>query len=832
MKLRLILLTLIFSAFNAVISKADISGDWKVYPSFDNEFRSVVDTPDKVYMIAYGQPYRENKATLSSPMPYLFVYDKENDEIMGYSKRNYLSESLVLSVDYNPVKKYVLIIYKNYNIDIIDENGSMKNIPGLMTATIANGKNVNCVSFDPERNRIYLATDFGYLEINDDKFEIADSRIYNQPLYGAGRVGDKFVVFDAEQAYWAPVDSDRRSLEAYTPITNMPTPSHIMTTDKDDTFYAFTGKNHVLRDCKFQQDNSVIATRVMVSGDRAYQRNRDGYIVFGDEAIAQVNMDGTNSVREITPSGIENIRHGSWDGKNIWTGMPREGLKGQRLEDDGTWTVTHESMLPSAPNMVISQYMQYVPKYGLVAAGHGYNRLFGSVEHIMPFSVSGMQDGFWTSYSPTFRNKDRLNGNFFLDPAGLAVDPDDNKYMYFGSRWEGMIRINLDDPQDILHMSHPTDRDKDNPGFVVIVDDLPAYPEMCQFSPLSFDSSGNLWALLVDDSKGQSVPGYGRFWVWPSDKRKAGDPSGWINFDENGIVNFDKGFDIVALNHSRNKNLLVVNRGPFDGEMYVIDHKGTLEDSSDDTVAVLANVFDQDGTAVTKHYVYSIYEDPSTGLVWVGTFNGVFYIDPKASLTSPSTVYRVKVSRNDGTNLADYLLDNVAVNKITSDNMGRLWFGTSGGGLFCTSNDGKEILAQFTTDNSYLPSNTIFGLCYNPDTNSMMISTEEGMCEFFMRGATGSGSNVDLVRAYPNPVRPDYLGWVTVDGLPDNALVKIVDASGNIVAEPGISSGGSVQWDVCNMHGNRVQTGVYYVAVSSAEESLNFAKMAKILVVN
>ena len=29
------------------------------------------------------------------------------------------------------------------------------------------------------------------------------------------------------------------------------------------------------------------------------------------------------------------------------------------------------------------------------------------------------------------------------------------------------------------------------------------------------------------------------------------------------------------------------------------------------------------------------------------------------------------------------------------------------------------------------------------------------------------------VYAYPNPVRPDYTGWITIKGLMDNSLVKL-----------------------------------------------------------
>ncbi len=95
-------------------------------------------------------------------------------------------------------------------------------------------------------------------------------------------------------------------------------------------------------------------------------------------------------------------------------------------------------------------------------------------------------------------------------------------------------------------------------------------------------------------------------------------------------------------------------------------------------------------------------------------------------------------------------------------------------------------------------------------------------------GQTADGSH-SLVRAFPNPVTPDYYGYVTIDGLPESALVKIVDSEGNLVRELGRAEGGSIQWDILNLYGKRVRTGVYFVLSSTSNGEAN---VAKILVMN
>jgi flagellar hook assembly protein FlgD len=86
------------------------------------------------------------------------------------------------------------------------------------------------------------------------------------------------------------------------------------------------------------------------------------------------------------------------------------------------------------------------------------------------------------------------------------------------------------------------------------------------------------------------------------------------------------------------------------------------------------------------------------------------------------------------------------------------------------------------------------------------------------------------VYAFPNPVRPDYTGWITVTGLMDNSLVKIADAAGNVFYQ-GTSEGGMVTWDGCNSAGERVKTGVYYVFASKADDTKTSGVVTKIMVI-
>ena len=62
--------------------------------------------------------------------------------------------------------------------------------------------------------------------------------------------------------------------------------------------------------------------------------------------------------------------------------------------------------------------------------------------------------------------------------------------------------------------------------------------------------------------------------------------------------------------------------------------------------------------------------------------------------------------------------------------------------------------------------------------------------------------------AFPNPVRPDYGGLITITGLMENTTVNIVDARGNLVCKTR-SNGGTAVWDGKDAYGKRATPGVY-----------------------
>ena len=217
--------------------------------------------------------------------------------------------------------------------------------------------------------------------------------------------------------------------------------------------------------------------------------------------------------------------------------------------------------------------------------------------------------------------------------------------------------------------------------------------------------------------------------------------------------------------------------------------------------------------------------------MWVGCDRGVFVTySPQQVFDSDFYFTQIKVARNDGSNLADYLLSEIPIKCITVDGGNRKWIGTSGSGVFLVSADGQETIHHFTTDNSPLISDDINDIAINGETGEVFIATSAGLLSYRSDAFDPEPSfDKNRVKVYPNPVRPDYDGNITVTGLMYNSDVKIVNAAGRLINQ-GTSVGGAYTWNGRLAGGRRCANGIYYVLAT--DEEGNKGIVTKFLIVN
>ncbi len=812
---------------------AALSADWAIYNTFDDKIEMVYDTPEKTYYLVHAQLYQPGVAGNSEKELQLFCLEKESGEVRPYNTLNFLSHNIIRNASYNAQRRYLLIVYDDFTIDLLDDDGNAHTITGLKNFSTSSTKNVRSISFDPERNRAYLATDFGFVAIDDKKHEVAESGIYNTPVDNIVRTADRLIINREGKLYWNSADSNHSSLSTFRQATWADGDSVMNLVALSPTKCIFS-KNLDGTETHYILTFTPGVENPKRSGIGSFQgadiaENRDGLLLTRTSQLVQI--DRTTGARTFLPRRSDDyaVKCGSWDTRDVYYATPRDGFYSLRRNDKNEYTMTSEPARPNAPAAFRSDNFLYTPKFGMLVNTHGISQSFSEHQAYNFVLLSSLKDGEWEMHGiPYLDYSQRAR---VLNPTGMAQDPDDPDVIYMGSTLNGMIRYNITDYSDVLHIT----RSNDSPEMEGHVSAIEPYPHWTTFFPLlnpRFDKNGNLVVAHVETPAEDFYDA--EIWIWtPEDRKASKDAASYRPMKRLKINNLNPQKSAIALplaSSASNGMVMFLPIRSYRRNIAIYDHKNTIEDESDDRVAMMKELYDNDGS-VTYDYLYCAVEDPATGLVWVGTSNGVFTFNPADAFTNPGKISRIKVSRNDGTSLADYLLSGISVNHIAIDGKGRKWFSLPSGGIVVTSADGKTILEEISSDNSMLPSDIVYATCYNPERNSMMIGTSAGICEYFLSSAGGNSSESD-VKIYPNPVRPDYYGWVTIEGLEDDALVKIADAAGNIVCELGPASGGRLQWDAAGRDRNRVASGVYYILASSGKDGGNYSAVGKVLVMN
>jgi hypothetical protein len=320
---------------------------------------------------------------------------------------------------------------------------------------------------------------------------------------------------------------------------------------------------------------------------------------------------------------------------------------------------------------------------------------------------------------------------------------------------------------------------------------------------VKFDKEGNLW-MLNSQAPTQSLIEFTKDKQWISHQLPD-----LMKLDDAGFTN--KSLGLLG-------NMLIDSRGLlwFVNNHWIVPSLYCYQFSEDyeERLNAFTSFVNEDGTEVSVGAVRCAAEDKD-GNIWIGTSAGPLLLDPNQITASAPTFTQVKVPRNDGTNYADYLLSGIDVSCIAVDGANRKWFGTKKNGIYLISEDNLSEIHHFTTLNSPLLSNGIESIAINEKTGEVFIGTDKGLCSYMSDSSTPNESMTsDNVWAYPNPVKPDYTGLITIVGLSQNADVKILTSNGRIVNE-GKSNGGTYTWNGCDANGKKVASGIYMVATAT-----------------
>ncbi len=483
------------------------------------------------------------------------------------------------------------------------------------------------------------------------------------------------------------------------------------------------------------------------------------------------------------------------------------------LLDKASWTfksgyTPHQTTIDPELLELANQYKPDGPisnDFGFIRCVNGNVYTVDAAGRYNSTDIQILQNDKWTIYDDSFKSS--LN-HLYTNNIVIDVDPTNPNRVAVGGQTGLYIFENGEMIQHFNHTNSPLQK------AATIPESNPNGINYVIITSLKYDSKGNLW-LFNTQAATVSLLVYTNTGEWVSHHKND------FIYDEQEM--YKKQFSLAWIKDmmfASNGYLWMVNNHYF--QPCLIRY-----DLTNDDIKVWKNFINQDNNEMVTWRVHYVCEDKE-GNIWIGTEVGPLML--KSDDLNNLRFYQVKVPRNDGTNYADYLLDNIDINDMVVDGGNRKWFGTNGAGVYVFADDNITQLYHFTAENSKLLSNTILSMDINEKTGEIFFGTSNGLCSV-MSGATQMNTEMtkDNVWAYPNPVRPDYTGPITIVGLTSNADVKIVTSNGVLVAE-GRSSGGTFTWDGCNKKGKRVASGIYMV--ETATQYGEKGTVCKIAIVN
>ena len=472
--------------------------------------------------------------------------------------------------------------------------------------------------------------------------------------------------------------------------------------------------------------------------------------------------------------------------KCYWGSNADGELAQYRKDESGNYQPTGIAVMPDGPKRN-SHYRLLLDNSKLYSLSSIYENLnyTNAAGGVQCYDISSDK---WNSFDTSFAEQHQ---KVYLDDICMAIDPRDHEHLMVGGR-TGLFEYRKEKLVNFYDCNSGTpiiDINKYGPDYTIITG-------MC------YDSMGNLWIFNMGNENIVCLTKDGQ----------------WKTFKHEGLS--DGKMHISFLRCDSNNRLWFANN---QWQVHVVG----VYNTQNDKLYMLKEWRNQNNTkpgGENNAISQTIAIDKEENL-WVGNTTSTFYIDPdNRTLMLNNRMDDVRVTqyavpRNDGTGLADYLLDGVNVRDIKFDAAGRKWV-ASESGVFLISADNNTQSHHFTMENSPLPSDVVYSIEIDNESGRVYFATENGLCSYMSDVTEHNGSDQsmsdDNVWAYPNPVEPGYTGPITIVGLKVNSSITITNTSGKVVHK-GRCIGGSYEWDGCDASGKLVASGVYMVLTATEE---------------
>lgn len=699
----------------------------------------------------------------------LLIYNKEYNELRKASRVQGLSETGISTIAWSSETNSLIIAYQSTNIDIMTDQ-TIYNIPDIKRKYIPGNKEIFRIR--TRGKYAYLAGSIGIVVIDLMKKEIYDTW---KPGNESTEIYD--VTFDESNVYaatssglfYAPALTLGLSYYGnWNRVNAFPNPTAVFNS------VIYTNKHIYVNSHSEPPDPDIIFV---------LPNPQEAEVFSTEQYLNNLSLDTFSDGFTVTSASM--VRVYNTAGKLIKTidsyNQAKPDMAHAVADGNDIWIADKSIGLVRVENMT------KIAKLSLPGPSSN-NVIYISASNGKAYVSGGGIDNAWNNLMRPFQVFVYENNNWnslmppgIYDPMRILADPADNNHFWVSTWGAGLLEYR----NNVLVKKY----DDSNSPLQTIIPGKP-YSRICG---LAMDRDRNLWITQT------GVPGSIK--VLKTDNT-------WITFPF--TIDAPTIGDIIVT--STGQKWVVLPRGyglfVFSDNRY---RQMLIKDSDNKVISL----------------VYSIAEDLD-GNIWVGTDQGpAIYYNTSLIFDEEPKAFRIKVPRNDGSGLADYMLGTEIITSIAVDGANRKWLGTFNSGAYLLSADGTEKLINYNEENSPLLSNTVVSVAVDDKTGVVWLGTAKGVIS--VRGdATKGAENFSKVYAFPNPVRETYTGNLTITGLMRNSSVRITDISGNLVYRC-VSDGGQATWNLLNYRGERVSTGVYLIFV--ANEDGTEAVATKVLVI-
>ncbi|MBP3407855.1 MAG: Por secretion system protein [Bacteroidaceae bacterium] len=722
--------------------------DWRLYPSYHNATYCQV-AGDKVYILASGA---------------LYSYNRSDSEVRLYDKINTLSDIDITHIAYCKEIKALVIVYSNANIDVLYDDEEIYNLSDFKNKLLPQ-KKINSINI--QGSTAYLSTEFGTVEVDLENLEFRNTYntgldtkytyLFKDRLYTATESGLYYCQTSKnmlDKSNWEKAHQNAMKALA----------------ELDGKLYCIASDGKLLE--IIPETNKL---RMVDSSDNySYiYRDSDSFIAVSASRIVKIDSNGTNKICDLK----EKYNFILKDNDTFWCCNGYGGVVESAVEDNAI-VAKNRPLLPNSPIRNFCDFMQFASDDKLLVAGGKLNYFDLTFYDGTLMEYDYVNDSWNNLPEDTVK---KATGLRYVNMCSIDEDPTEPGHYFASSFGYGIYEFR--NGKFVNHYSI-----HNSPLETVV----PSNNRYVRVPMVKFDNEGNLWCINTGVKDIVKI------------LKKDGT---WISLHYKPIEYLETMVEPMI----DSRGWLWITSLQGEAGVFCAKLNGTPFDTSDDESKVWLNKFtNQDGTSYDIYQVYALTEDHN-GKMWVGTNAGLFVIDNPQKFFNDGIFKQIKVPRNDGTGLADYLLSGTYIKSIKVDGANRKWVGTNDNGIYLISADGLETIHHFTTENSPLPSDCIESIAINGKSGEVFIGTDKGMVSY-MSDATRAEEKLDEnnVYAYPNPVKADYSGVISIVGLTAGCNVKIVDSAGSLMNE-GTSQGGKYNWNGRNRRGEKVASGVYYV---------------------